>query len=86
MQFLGTCGVRTILLSSGPTTTFSYYSSHRHGAHAFTVELGKVRPFGENDMTRFIETRQALQDLVTRDEVVLEPWRADDFTILPSTG
>ncbi len=81
MQFLGACGVRTILLSSGPTTTFSYYSSHQHGAHAFTVELGKVRPFGENDMTRFIEARQALQELVTRDEVVLEPWRADDFTI-----
>jgi succinylglutamate desuccinylase len=81
VQFLGACGVRTILLSSGPTTTFSYYSSHQHGAHAFTVELGKVRPFGENDMTRFIEVRQALQELVTRDEVMLEPWRADDFTI-----
>jgi succinylglutamate desuccinylase len=81
VQFLGACGVRTILLSASPTTTFSYYSSRQHGAHAFTVELGKVRPFGENDMTRFIETRQALQELVTQDEVALEPWRADDFTL-----
>ena len=81
VRFLGACGVRTILLSSGPTTTFSYYSSHQHGAHAFTVELGKVRPFGENDMTRFIEVRQTLQERVTRDEVALEPWRADDFTL-----
>ncbi|MCV5533608.1 succinylglutamate desuccinylase/aspartoacylase family protein, partial [Escherichia coli] len=80
-QFLGACGVRTNLLSASPTTTFSYYSSRQHGAHAFTVELGKVRPFGENDMTRFIETRQALQELVTQDEVALEPWRADDFTL-----
>ncbi|MNF93736.1 Succinylglutamate desuccinylase [compost metagenome] len=32
-------------------------------------------------MTRFIEARQALQELVTQEEVVLEPWRADDFTI-----
>ena len=34
-------------------------------------------------MTRFIEVRQTLQELVTRDEVALEPWRADDFTLLP---
>jgi succinylglutamate desuccinylase len=42
---------------------------------------GQGAPFGENDMTRFIEVRQTLQELVTRDEVVLEPWRADDFTL-----
>ena len=81
VQFLGACGEHTLLLSNAPTTTFSYYSSRQHGAHAFTVELGKVRPFGENDMTRFVETRQALQALLTQDEVVLEPWRAEDFTL-----
>ena len=32
-------------------------------------------------MTRFIEVRQALQELVTQDEVLLEPWRAEDFTL-----
>ena len=32
-------------------------------------------------LSAFIEVRQALQELVTRDEVMLEPWRADDFTI-----
>lgn len=81
IRFLGACGVRTILLSNGPTTTFSYYSAHQHGAHGFTVELGKVRPFGENDMTRFIEARQALQELVCEERVRLEPWRPEDFNI-----
>ncbi|MBZ6071597.1 succinylglutamate desuccinylase [Aeromonas schubertii] len=79
VRFLGACGVRTFLLSESPTTTFSYFSAREFGAHGFTVELGKVRPFGENDMTRFIEAKLALEALVTRDQVPLEPWRADDF-------
>ncbi|MFR9719219.1 succinylglutamate desuccinylase [Aeromonas diversa] len=79
VRFLGACGVRTFLLSEGATTTFSYFSTREFGAHGFTVELGKVRPFGENDMTRFIEARMALEALVTRDAVALEPWHADDF-------
>ncbi|QFI54196.1 succinylglutamate desuccinylase [Aeromonas simiae] len=79
VRFLGACGVRTFLLSESPTTTFSYFSSEQFAAHGFTVELGKVRPFGENDMTRFIEVRGALEALITGDAVPLEPWRADDF-------
>ena len=53
LQLMLACGVNTILLSESPTTTFSYFSSNEFGADAFTVELGKVRPFGENDMSRF---------------------------------
>lgn len=51
--FLAECGVETLLLNQAPTTTFSYYSARTHGADAFTVELGKVRPFGENDRSKF---------------------------------
>lgn len=68
LAFLAACGVKTILLSESPTTTFSYYSSHQHQAHAFTVELGKVRPFGQNDMSRFEEAKHALTKLVTEKE------------------
>ena len=46
LAFLAACGVKTILLSESSTTTFSYFSSYQYNAHAFTVELGKVRPFG----------------------------------------
>lgn len=68
LAFLAACGVKTILLSESATTTFSYYSSHQHQAHAFTVELGKVQPFGENDMSRFEDAKQALTKLVTEKE------------------
>jgi len=66
LAFLAACGVKTILLSESPTTTFSYFSSHQHQAHAFTVELGKVQPFGHNDMTRFADARDALTALITQ--------------------
>ncbi|MEW9798239.1 succinylglutamate desuccinylase [Alteromonas sp. CYL-A6] len=68
LAFLAACGVKTILLSESPTTTFSYYSSHTHGAHAFTVELGKVRPFGQNDMSRFADAREAITRLISEPD------------------
>lgn len=30
--------------------TFSHYTKHYHGAQAFTFELGRVAPFGANDL------------------------------------
>ncbi|MCC2616001.1 succinylglutamate desuccinylase [Aestuariibacter halophilus] len=71
IRFLGACGVTTILLSESPTTTFSYFSSTRFNAHAFTVELGKVRPFGENDMQRFAAAKDSLTRLVSGQPVTL---------------
>ena len=68
LAFLAACGVKTILLSESATTTFSYFSSYQFNAHAFTVELGKVRPFGENDMTRFEDAKQAITSLITQDD------------------
>lgn len=72
LAFLAACGVKTILLSESATTTFSYFSSHYHNAHAFTVELGKVRPFGENDMSRFDDAKQAITQLICKDNFAPE--------------
>ena len=81
LQIMLACGVNTILLSNGPTTTFSYFSSHQYGAHAFTVELGKVRPFGENDMTRFIEVRETLKAMITGKDMQLAPYNEAEFNL-----
>jgi succinylglutamate desuccinylase len=67
LALLSACGVNTILLSQSPTTTFSYYSSVHHDAHAFTVELGKVMPFGQNDMDKFTEIQATLIQLISKD-------------------
>lgn len=66
--FLHACGIQTYLLSSAPTTTFSYYSSATHKARGFTVELGRVKPFGENDMIRFESARESLTRLISEDD------------------
>ncbi|WP_218397088.1 succinylglutamate desuccinylase [Alteromonas lipotrueae] len=68
LGFLAACGIQTILLSESATTTFSYSSSVQHQAHAFTVELGKVQPFGQNDMSRFEAAKQSITALICEDD------------------
>lgn len=65
LEFLSASGIEAVLLSHQPTTTFSYYSYAHHGAHAFTIELGKVHPFGENDLSRFTEFKESLVMLLS---------------------
>ncbi len=81
LQFLKACGITTILLSHSPTTTFSYFSSNEFGADAFTVELGKVKPFGENNMENFAAVKQTLQQFISGQVIELKPYQADDFSV-----
>ncbi|MCG9696735.1 succinylglutamate desuccinylase [Shewanella sp. Isolate11] len=74
LMFLAACGIETVLFHHEPTTTFSYYSSHQHHAHAFTIELGKVMPMGHNDMTRFIALKQMLTRLISGKDLQLAPF------------
>lgn len=64
-SWLESCDVNTVLLHSQPAATFSYYTSHHHGSHAFTLELGKARPFGQNDLSRFAGIDRALRLLLS---------------------
>lgn len=81
LQFLLSCGINTILISNSPTTTFSYYSTNEFNAHAFTVELGKVKPFGENNMADFAKIKQALTRLIGRQDLELAPYNADNLNL-----
>jgi succinylglutamate desuccinylase len=68
LGFLESCGIQAILLSNKPSTTFSYFTAENFDADSFTVELGSVRPFGENDMSRFSQVRSGLARLVENTE------------------
>jgi len=81
LAFLNACGVNTILLSHSPTTTFSYFSSNNFGADAFTIELGKVMPFGKNDMSKFVQVRETLIHLISEQVLSLPAYCADDYNI-----
>jgi succinylglutamate desuccinylase len=60
-DFLLEAEVETLLLQHKAGTTFSSFSSSLLKAESFTVELGKVRPFGQNDLGRFSGIRDALR-------------------------
>jgi succinylglutamate desuccinylase len=81
LQFLNACGISTVMLSHAPTTTFSYFSSNEFGADAFTVELGKVRPFGENDMSKFVQVRETLTKFIAGQDLELSPYQDSDFNL-----
>ncbi|SOB77920.1 succinylglutamate desuccinylase [Marinobacter sp. LV10R510-11A] len=60
-NFLLEAEVDTLLLQHKAGTTFASFSSSVLGAESFTVELGKVKPFGENDLGRFESVKRALR-------------------------
>jgi len=53
IEFFGGADITTVLLGNQPAGTFSYFTSNYFKALSATVELGKVKPFGENDMQNF---------------------------------
>ncbi|MGP4843723.1 succinylglutamate desuccinylase [Marinobacter sp. 1Y8] len=62
-DFMLEADVPTLLLQHKSGTTFSSFSSTRLNAESFTIELGKVQPFGKNDLSRFKGIEQALRRL-----------------------
>ncbi len=81
LQFLHACGVNTVLMMRAPATTLSYHSSRTHKAHAFTIELGKVKPFGENDMSRFLKADHTLRKLVSEQSPDFGAFNLNNFEV-----
>ncbi len=81
LQILLACGVNTILLSGSATTTFSYYSVNEFNANAFTVELGQVMPFGQNNMDNFSDLVATFTKLICGVELTLKNYTDADFLI-----
>lgn len=48
--WLAAADMQAVLHQHQHSWTFSHYSKHYHAAQAFTFELGRVAPFGHNDM------------------------------------
>jgi succinylglutamate desuccinylase len=61
---LGAAGVDAVLLQSKPSPTFSWYTRHHCSAHAFTLELGKARPFGQNQVVNLDRIEAELRRLI----------------------
>ena len=59
--WLAAADMQAVLHQHQHSWTFSHYSKHYHGAQAFTFELGRVAPFGQNDMASL----QPMRTLIT---------------------
>ncbi|CAG9296501.1 succinylglutamate desuccinylase [Celerinatantimonas diazotrophica] len=69
LAFLQHCDVNCVLFYHQSTQTFSYHSASVHDAQSFTVELGQVKPFGHNDLSRLRALDSAIRRLVTHVRV-----------------
>lgn len=82
LAFLAESDVSTLLLQHKPGTTLASFSSTELGAESFTVELGQVRPFGQNDLSRFSGIEASLKGLMSQQPVVTESdGRMSDMTV-----
>jgi succinylglutamate desuccinylase len=63
-EWLRDASIAAVLLHTTKGNTYSHFTAHACGAEACTLELGKVRPFGQNDLTRFAGTDKALRHLL----------------------
>lgn len=68
-QDLAAAGLQAVLLQHQHSWTFSHYSRHYHAAEAYTLELGKVRPFGANDLAALSDMRDWLAALAEGREL-----------------
>ncbi|SAK67451.1 succinylglutamate desuccinylase [Caballeronia pedi] len=56
--------LQAVLLHREKANTFTHFTAQQAGALACTLELGKVQPFGQNDLTRFAASDAALRRLI----------------------
>jgi succinylglutamate desuccinylase len=63
-EWLRDASISAVLLHTTKGNTYSHFTAQVCGAQACTLELGKVRPFGQNDLTRFAGTDKALRHLL----------------------
>ena len=64
IEFIKASGIEALVLQSIPSSTFSAFTSNHLDAQSFTLELGQVKPFGQNDLNRFEKIDYCLRALI----------------------
>lgn len=78
---LRAAGMEAVLLQNKPSIVFSAYTYDRLGAEAFTLELGKARPFGQNAGVNVECLEQRLTHIIEGTEPSLEQASLDGLQL-----
>jgi succinylglutamate desuccinylase len=65
ITWLQSVGLEALVVNHEPAATFSYFTSKQLFADSCTLELGKAKPFGENDLQQFVGIEQGIINLIT---------------------
>lgn len=71
LAMLSLCGIEHLLQQSKPSTTFSSFTSTRFHSESYTLELGRVKPFGENDLHHYLNVQDCLKKLITKHHLTV---------------
>ncbi|MCE8033627.1 MAG: succinylglutamate desuccinylase [Halomonas sp.] len=63
-RWLAEANIQAVLHQHQHSWTFSHYSKHYHQAQAFTLELGRVNPFGHNDLIPLVPMARLIEALL----------------------
>lgn len=63
-DWLSSAGIEAMVVNQAPSGTFSYFSSHYCFADSCTLELGKAKPFGKNDLSQFERINRGVRSMI----------------------
>lgn len=63
-SFLRSAGIQALVQQNTYASTFSSYTGNKFALESYTLELGKARAFGQNDLSNYNNTSSALTSLV----------------------
>jgi succinylglutamate desuccinylase len=81
-EWLRDARIAAVLLHTAKGNTYSHFTAETCGAQACTLELGKVRPFGQNDLTRFVGADRAVRQIVSGGEGAPDAPMPRVFTVI----
>lgn len=81
-DWLADANIAAVLIHTERGVTYSAFTADACGAIACTLELGKVQPFGHNDLTRFASADAAVRRLVSGAQATQDAPMPRVFTVI----
>ena len=82
LNILASASINTLLCMENSGSTFSSHSGLHWQAQSFTVELGQVAPFGENDLVCFQDVYQMLVNLISGESATGSAADVEQFRVV----